>query len=110
MHYLAFDIETIGKQYDTLDEQSRKYLREWAERDSKNEEEAERELENIKKGLPLSPFMGEIVAIGMLDDNDKGAVYFRADEDPGITDSQDGDVQYRPGNEKEILQRFWSVA
>jgi 3'-5' exonuclease len=110
MHYLAFDIETIGKQYDALDEQSQKYLRDWAERDSKNEEDAEQELEKIKQGLPLSPFLGEIVTIAMIDDNDKGAVYFRADEDSSITDSQDGDVQYRPGSEKEILQRFWNVA
>lgn len=110
MNYLVIDIETIGKQYDKLDEQSRKYLRGWAERDASSEDEIERELENIKKGLPLSPFLGEIVAIGVIDSRDKGAVYFRADEDASIVDSQDGDVQYRPGTEKEILQRFWHVA
>lgn len=110
MHYLAFDIETIGKPYEKLDELSKEYLRKWAERDSSNEEESARELEQIKKGLPFSPFWGEIVAVAMLDERNKGAVYFRADEAQDITNFEEEGVQYRVGTEKELLQRFWSVA
>lgn len=110
MSYLVFDIETIGKQYNELDETTKKYFRQWAERDSRTEEEIERELENIKKGLPFSPFLGEVVAIGMLDEEDKGAVYFRADNDTKAKDFEDDGIRYRVGSEKEVLERFWEVA
>ena len=70
MSYLVLDIETTGKQYDELDETTKGYFRQWAERDAQTEAQVERELEQIKKGLPFSPFLGEIVAIGMVDDAD----------------------------------------
>jgi DNA polymerase elongation subunit (family B) len=125
MSYLVFDIETIGKQYDDLDETTKSYFRQWAERDAQTEIEIERELENIKKGLPFSPFLGEVVAIGILDDQDQGAVYFRADSNPllrkegssphkagrgVVKDFKENGIQYRIGTEKEILERFWEVA
>lgn len=111
MNYLVFDIETIGKQYDELDETTRKYFKQWAERDAKSEDQVEHELDQIKKGLPLSPFLGEIVAIGMVDQDDQGACYFRADNDEKVEDFEDDKgIKYRVGTEKEILERFWEVA
>lgn len=116
MSYLVFDIETIGKNYDELDATSKEYLRQWAERDSQSDEEFGRELEKIKKGLPFSPFLGEIVAIGMIDDQDKGAVYFRTDgvisspKKGAVKDFEEDGIKYRVGTEKEILERFWEVA
>ncbi|MBI2462977.1 MAG: ribonuclease H-like domain-containing protein [Candidatus Spechtbacteria bacterium] len=110
MRYLAFDIETIGKDKDSFDETSLGYFREWAERTAKTDEEVERELDNIQEGLPFSPFLGEIVAIGMLDNVEKGAVYFRADKAKDVKDFEENKVMYRVGSEKEILERFWDVA
>jgi 3'-5' exonuclease len=110
MPYLVFDIETIGKQYDELDETSQAFLRQWAERDANSEEEIAKSLEQIKKGLPFSPFLGEIVAIGMVDDQDQGAVYFRADNNKKVKDFEEDGIQYRVGTEKEILEKFWEVA
>jgi len=110
MSYLVLDIETTGKQYDELDETTKGYFRQWAERDAQTSEQVEREMEQIKKGLPFSPFLGEIVAIGMQDDNDMGAVYFRADNDKKAEDFEEDDIQYRVGSEKEILEKFWEVA
>ena len=110
MSYLVLDIETTGKQYDELDETTKGYFRQWAERDAQTEAQVERELEQIKKGLPFSPFLGEIVAIGMVDDADMGAVYFRADKDKKAKDFEDDGIQYRVGSEKEILEKFWEVA
>ena len=109
MSYLVLDIETTGKQYDDLDETTKGYFRQWAERDAQSSEQVERELEQIKKGLPFSPFLGEVVAIGMQDDNNMGAVYFRADNDKKEKDFEDG-IQYRVGSEKEVLEKFWEVA
>lgn len=119
MSYLVFDIETIGKQYDDLDETTKSYFRQWAERDAQSDEQVEKELEQIKRGLPFSPFLGEVVAIGMLDEQDKGAVYFRADgpnppltkgRPGGVSDFEEDGIKYRVGTEKEILERFWEVA
>jgi 3'-5' exonuclease len=116
MNYLVFDIETIGKKYDDLDETTKAVFHSWAERDAESEEKVERELENIKKGLPFSPFLGEIVTIGMVDNQNKGAAYFRTDgpkaseKGKELSDFEDEDIHYRIGTEKEILQKFWDVA
>ncbi|MFY9458111.1 MAG: ribonuclease H-like domain-containing protein [Candidatus Spechtbacterales bacterium] len=110
MSYLVFDIETTGKNYDELDETTKGYFRQWAERDAETDEQVERELEQIKRGLPFSPFLGEIVAIGIRDGQEMGAVYFRADNDEKAKDFEDNGVHYRVGSEKEILEKFWEVA
>ena len=72
MTRLIFDIETVGVEFDSLDEKSKEMLLAYAE---SPEEENE-----VKEGLGFSPLTGEIVAIGILNpDTDKGAVYFRTD-------------------------------
>ena len=110
MSYLVFDIETIGKHYEEFDETSKEMFHEWAERDAHTKEDIEKEMEQIKKGLPFSPFLGEVVAIAMLDTGNDGAVYFRADKNPEIKDFEENGIKYRVGNEKEVLERFWNVA
>ncbi|OGZ57318.1 MAG: hypothetical protein A3B96_01070 [Candidatus Spechtbacteria bacterium RIFCSPHIGHO2_02_FULL_43_15b] len=114
MSYLVLDIETIGKKYEDFDETSIATFKKWAGRDAESDEQIEKGLENIKKGLPLSPFLGEIVAIGMLDDKNKGAVYFRRDgshpDATGSSDFEESGIHYWSGTEKEILERFWEVA
>ncbi|OGZ61915.1 MAG: hypothetical protein A3H51_02865 [Candidatus Spechtbacteria bacterium RIFCSPLOWO2_02_FULL_38_8] len=117
MDYLTFDIETIGKPWDKFDKKSKEIFKEWAQRDSNTEEEFERALEQVKDGLPFSPFMGEVVAIAVLDQNNKGAVYFqapnpstRSTNSGQVKDFEDGQIQYRVGNEKDILERFWEIS
>ncbi len=117
MSYLVFDIETTGKSYDDLDDTTKGYFRQWAERDSQTEGQVERELEQIKKGLPFSPFLGEVVAIGLVDDQNNGAVYFRTDgklapRSPKgeVGDFEEDGIKYRAGTEKEILLKFWEAA
>ncbi|OGZ60848.1 MAG: hypothetical protein A2919_02240 [Candidatus Spechtbacteria bacterium RIFCSPLOWO2_01_FULL_43_12] len=109
MSYLVFDIETIGKPYDDFDEKSKEIFNEWASREAKTDEEMERSLEQIKLGLPFSPFLGEIVAIAIMDGGEEGGVYFQA-PDSDIVDWENGEIKYRVGSEKEILERFWDVA
>lgn len=109
MNYLVFDIETIGQPYDEFDEKSKEIFREWAERDAKTKEDLEKQLESIKLGLPLSPFLGEIVTIGLIDQDDKGGVYFQAPSG-GVKNFEEEEIQYRIGSEKEILERFWDIA
>lgn len=109
MSYLVFDIETAGKPWEEFDKNSKKIFKEWAKRESKGEDDLEKALEEVKKGFPLSPFLGEVVTISVLDDQGKGGVYFQA---PGsdLKDFEEGDIKYRIGEEKDILEKFWDVA
>src|SRR3990167_10331016 len=102
MPRLIFDIETVGTDFQTLDEKSQEYLLQFAESPDEEEE--------IKERLSFSPLTGEVVAIGILNpDTDRGAVYFQA---PGedVKGSEESGIQYFPVSEKEILQNFWEVA
>lgn len=103
MPRLIFDIETIGADFDSLDDKSKEFLLEYAE--SPEEEQ------NIKEGLGFSPLTGEIAAIGILNpDTDKGAVYFN-DPSGKLERKTEKDIQYTPlGSEKEILKEFWETA
>src|SRR3989339_923713 len=101
MPKLIFDIETVGVEFESLDDKAKELLLAYAE--------SPEEIDGIKNGLGLSPLTGEIVAIGILNpDTDKGAVYFQA---PGqnLEKTETEDVQYIPATEKEILQNFWEI-
>lgn len=101
MTKIVFDIETVGVDFETLDEKSQEYLLKYAENDEEKEE--------IKtKRLSLYPFTGEVVAIGMYNpDTEKGAMYFQA-PDEEIKSFVKDNVEYSVGTEKEILEKFWA--
>lgn len=100
---LVFDIETIGVDFEKLDEFSQEYIAQWTE--------TEEELKEAKDRLSFSPLTGEIVAIGILNpETAKGAVFMRA---PGVNDlpkEVEKGVALETGEEKEILQKFWETA
>jgi DNA polymerase elongation subunit (family B) len=110
MATLIFDIETIGEEYDALDETTQEVLTRWikSESDSKNEYEAA--LANLKNELGFSPLTGEVVAIGVLDvEKNKGAVFYQS---PGTKEKEieeDG-IKFKPMSEKEMLEAFWDGA
>lgn len=110
MATLVFDIETIGEDYDALDETTQHQLTRWIRETSNSDEEYENALEGVKDGLGLSPLTGEIVAIGVLDvERDRGAIYYQA---PGAKDKEseaDG-IKFKPATEKEMLEAFWEGA
>lgn len=102
MPQLIFDIETVGVEFDSLDDKAKEFLLFYAE--------SSEEIENVKNGLGFSPLTGEIVAIGILNpDTDKGAVYFQAGKKTEKTEYEN--VQYVPcSSEKEVLEHFWESA
>ena len=124
MPRLIFDIETVGVDFDSLDDKAKEFLLFYAE--------SPEEIENVKNGLGFSPLTGEIVAIAILNpDTDKGAVYFQTGKkkmDPtpilsadrhsekgrdwyGARKTEDDNVQYIPcSSEKEVLEHFWESA
>ncbi len=103
MPRLIFDIETIGAEFDSLDEKSKEFLLAYAESDEDEQK--------TKDELGFSPLTGEIVAIGILNpDTNKGAVYFR-DPSGKSEKKSEKDIQYTPlASEKEILKEFWETA
>lgn len=106
---LVFDIETIGENFDSLDETTQDVLTRWIKRESETKEEYEKALTDLKNGLGFSPLTGEIVALGVYDtEKDKGAVYFQA-PDSKIRDSEEENIKYRVLSEKELLGQFWNL-
>lgn len=110
MGKLVFDIETIGEDFDTLDQTTQEVLTRWIKKESESDDEYEKALLDLKSGLGFSPLTGQVVAIGVYDvDKNKGAVYFQA-PDGSVLDSEDGDIKLRVLGEKEMLAQFWNLA
>lgn len=103
MTKLVFDIETVGFDFEALDEGSREYLLRYAK--SPEEEKA------AKEGMGFSPLTGRIVAIGAYNpESSKGAVYYQAPEMEPQEHKED-EIQYiRVADEKTLLERFWDAA
>jgi hypothetical protein len=96
---LIIDIETLAAPFESFDEVQQEYLLKFAE----SEEER---AEAIQK-LSLYPTTAQIVAIGLMNpDTNRGEVLFQSDE---IVDtfSEDENVHFRSGKEREILEEFW---
>lgn len=110
MSQIIFDIETIGEDFDSLDETTREVLTNWIRKDSENEDEYQKALEDLKNGLGFSPLTGEIAAIGVLDNKTgRTAVFFQA---PGekFGEFEEGEIKFSQMGEKEMLEKFWEIA
>lgn len=110
MSKLIFDIETIGEDFDRLDETTREVLTRWIKKESGGEEEYQSALEDLKSGLGFSPLTGEIVAIGVLDyEKNQGAVYYQTSGET-IAEREEENFKFKPVGEKEMLEKFWEGA
>ncbi len=110
MPTLVFDIETVGEDFDTLDETSQDVLTRWIKKESGSGEDYTAALADLKNGMGFSPLTGQIVAIGIRDvERSKGAVYFQASPKGKETSFEEGDCKFEVMSEKEMLQKFWEV-
>lgn len=101
MSRIIFDIETVGRDFDSLDEAAREYMLRWAE--------TEDDVKEVKESLSFYPLTGEIVAIGMLNpDTMKGAVYYQTPNDALLPFEEDG-INFQSGAECDIIRKFWDV-
>ena len=95
MAKLVFDIETIGEDFEKMDETTQDVLTRWIKKESENDAEYEAAMEDMKNGLGFSPLTGEIVAIGTMDvETGKGGVYFQS---PGeeTEDFEEGEIKFK---------------
>jgi uncharacterized protein YprB with RNaseH-like and TPR domain len=98
---IIFDIETVGVDFEDLDQDQQTYLLRYA----KTVEDEQ----NVKESLGLYPLTGEIVSIGLLNpETMRGAVYYQS---PGrrISPFEENGIIYETGNEREILLKFWDA-
>ncbi len=110
MATLVFDIETVGEEFDTLDETTKEGLTRWIKKEAGSANEYEVALSDLKDGLGFSPLTGQIVAIGVLDcEKNKAVVYFQAPGKELGSFEEDG-VTFRQMTEKEMLEHFWAGA
>lgn len=110
MATLVFDIETVGEDFDTLDETSQDVLTRWIKKEAESGENYTAALADLKNGMGFSPLTGEIVAIGIRDvERGKGAVYFQAGKNKKEKNFEEIDCKFEVMTEKEMLQKFWKV-
>ena len=110
MATLVFDIETVGTDFDALDETTQDALTRWIKRESESAETYTTALTDLKDGLGFSPLTGEIVAIGMYDmERQKGAVYFQASPGKEEQSFEEQNCKFEVMSEKEMLIRFWAI-
>lgn len=101
MSRIIIDIETVGKDFESLDRPIQEYLLRYAE--------SEDEKDEIKDRLSFYPLTAEIVTIGLLDpDKNKGFAFYQTKGEPLLPFEEDS-VQYETGTEKEILEKFWHL-
>jgi len=101
MSRIIFDIETVGKDFESLDKATQEYLLRYAETEDEKEE--------IKDRLSFYPLTAEVVAIGLLNpDTQKGLLFFQTIGDPLLPFEEDN-VRYETGTESQILEKFWNV-
>ncbi len=107
---LIYDIETLGEDFDAMDETTQGVLTRRVRESSKSEAALDAAVQAVRERTALSPLTGEILAIGVLDgDSEQGAVYYQA-PDSGLSEVLEDGIKLVPLSEKEMLLRFWLVA
>jgi uncharacterized protein YprB with RNaseH-like and TPR domain len=106
---LIFDIETVGEDWESLDETTQKLLSRWIDRTARNEAEHDAEMKDLREGLGFSPLTGTVVAIGLYDlERKQGVVYYQGTGNEGETEV--GEFILKSRSEKEMLEDFWEGA
>jgi DNA polymerase elongation subunit (family B) len=110
MATLIFDIETVGEDFDAVDETTQEVLTRWIKRETESGEDYTSALADLKNGLGFSPLTGQIVAIGIYDgEREKGAVYFQASKNGKETNFEENGYKFEVMSEKDMLQKFWEI-
>lgn len=104
---IAFDMETVGVDWDDLDEKTRSYLIDRATRRMAREGRTGSAEAVARDGLGLSPGTGRIIAIGLSNpESGQGALLYEGDG--GWSDAEDGTRVFR-GDEPAMLEEFWQL-
>jgi len=109
MATLILDIETVGHDWEEIDEITQQSLTKCSVHGNESKADKAAHLVEVKRHLALSPFTGSIASLAIYDlERSLGAVYY-VSETPGETFS-DESFTYKERTEKEILEDFWEGA
>lgn len=110
MATLVFDIETVGEDFDQVDETTQDVLTRWIKRDTESGEGYAAALSDLKEGLGFSPLTGQIVALGIYDkERKRGAVYFQKSPKGEEKSFDIEGFKFEVMGEREMLERFWTI-
>lgn len=108
---LIFDIETVGEDFDKMDEQTQDMQTRYIRENSTDDDEYQEKLQLLKDGMGFSPLTGFVVTIAMLDveQNYLGMYYLDPDNSMLETKEELSGMQaiLRAYDEKTILEKFW---
>src|SRR3989338_7567367 len=98
MPKVIFDVETVGQDFELLDEFSKEYFLKFADTEEK--------ITEAKESLSFYPLTAQVVAIGMLEvETERGFVYYQ--NGGGKPEKfTEGDTVFIAGSEKEVLTNF----
>lgn len=106
---LIFDIETVGCEFESLDESRREYLLRYAEKE-KDEELRTEKVDEAIRYLNLYPFTAKVCTIGMLNtDTSNSLVLYEGEEDEEWK-GEDKNVSYKSLPEENLISTFWEYA
>ena len=109
MATLVFDIETVGENWEALDETTQASLTRWIDKTAKSEAEHVALLEDLQNGLGFSPLTGSIVSIALYDvERGLGAVYYTGKGNE-VDEEVDG-YKLKQRSEADMLEDFWEGA
>lgn len=102
MASVVFDIETVGVEWDSLDDAQRTYL----QKNARTDEERQR----LPELLSLWPFTGRIVVLAMLNpDSGRGRVWYEKTDGHVEDTSSDGLFAFIGDTEPVFLAEFWKA-
>lgn len=102
MRKIVFDIETVGVDFDQLDQVSQAYMMKFADTPQK--------IEEVKASTSFYPLTAQVVVIAMEDtESGKAFVYFQNGQE-GKKRFEDGCATFVSGSEEELLKNFWRIA
>lgn len=106
MATIILAIETVGEQWDGLDDLTQGALLHWIERSARSQAERIVLRQEVVEGLGFSPFTGRIVSLGVHDrERGEGVVYF--DNQDATLAVRDGVMTYKVRSEAALLADFW---
>ncbi len=102
MASVVFDIETVGIEWDALDDSQRTYL----EKNARTEEERRK----LPEQLSLWPFTGRVVVLAMLNpESGHGRVWYEKTDGRAEETSSDGLFTFVGDSEPAFLAEFWAA-
>ncbi len=103
---LIFDIETVGMNFNDLDDSQQEYLLRYAIKEP-NQEIRESKIFDAIRYLNLYPFTAKIVSLALLNiETEKLLVLFLGKTEDSFNDSENN-IKYRAFSEPELIKIFW---